>query len=104
MAHRSAVSRWIIRFNAGDSRLKRTTLRLSYYTFIILPYPLRRLASAAFIIWALAMKRLTGVERQNELTPLEEVGTLSFWRVPKLDVRSFTLTIDGAVGHPLVLR
>ncbi|MEE8138737.1 MAG: molybdopterin-dependent oxidoreductase [Thermoanaerobaculia bacterium] len=104
MAHRSPVRRWIIRFNAGDGWLKRTTLKLSYYTFIILPYPLRRLASAAFIISVLAMKRLTGVERQNELTPLEEVGTLSFWRVPKVDVHSFTLTIDGAVGHPLVLR
>ena len=104
MAHRSTVSRWFIRFNAGDSWLKRATLRLSYYAFIILPCPLRRVASAAFIISVLAMKRLTGVERQNELTPLEEVGTLSFWRVPKVDVSSFTLTIDGAVGHPLVLR
>ncbi len=104
MAHRNAVSRWFIRFHAGDGWLKRTTLKLSYYTFIILPYPLRRVATAAFIISVLAMKRLTGVERQNELTPLEEVGTLSFWRVPKVDMRSFTLTIDGAVGHPLVLR
>ncbi len=104
MAHRSTVSRWFIRFNAGDSWLKRTTLKLSYYTFIILPYPLRRVATAAFIISVLAMKRLTGVERQNELTSLEEVGTLSFWRVPKVDVNSFTLTIDGAVGRPLVLR
>jgi len=104
MAHRSTVRRWFIRFNAGDGWLKRTTLRLSYSVFIVLPYPLRRVATAAFIISVLAMKRLTGVERQNELTPLEEVGTLSFWRVPKVDVRSFTLTIDGAVGHPLVLR
>jgi DMSO/TMAO reductase YedYZ molybdopterin-dependent catalytic subunit len=104
MTQRSAISRWIVRFHAGDSRLKRATLRLSYYAFIILPYPLRRVASAAFIIVALAMKRLTGVETRNELTPLEEVGTLSFWRVPKVAVRSFTLTIDGAVGRPLVLR
>ena len=46
MAHRSTVSRWFIRFNAGGGWLKRTTLRLSYYTFIILPYPLRRVATA----------------------------------------------------------
>lgn len=104
MAHRSTVRRWFIRFHAGDGWLKRATLRLSYSVFIVLPYPLRRVATAAFIISVLAMKRLTGVERQNELTPLEEVGNLSFWRVPKVDVRSFTLTIDGAVGHPLVLR
>ena len=104
MAHRSAVSRWLIRFHAGEGRLKRITLRLSHYTFIILPYPLRRVATAAFILAVLAVKRLTGVERRNELTPLEEVGTLSFWGAPKVDVNSFTLTIDGAVGQPLALR
>ena len=104
MAHRSTVSRWFIRFNAGDSWLKRATLRLSFYTFIILPSPLRRVAAAAFIIVVLAMKKLTGVEKRNELTPQDEVGTLSFWGVPTIDVHSFTLTIDGAVGRPLVLR
>jgi DMSO/TMAO reductase YedYZ molybdopterin-dependent catalytic subunit len=104
MTQRSAISRWFVRFHAGDSRLKRATLRLSYYAFIILPYPLRRVAAAAFIIVALAMKKLTGVEKRNELTPQDEAGTLSFWGVPKVDVHSFTLTIDGAVGRPLVLR
>ena len=104
MTRRSAIGRWLVRFHAGDSRLKRVTLRLSYYVFIVLPYPLRRVAAAAFIIAALAAKRFTGVQRRNELTPLEEAGTLSFWGVPEVDMTAYTLTIDGAVDHPLVLR
>ncbi len=104
MTQRSAISRWITRFNAGDGRLKRATLKVSYYAFIVLPYPLRRVATAAFIIVVLAIKRLTGVEKRNELTPLDDVGTLSFWGVPEVDVHSFTLTIDGEVDHPVVLR
>lgn len=79
-------------------------MRLFYYAFIVLPYPLRRVATAAFIIAVLAMKRLTAVEKRNELTALGEVGTLSFWGVPTVDVHSFTLTIDGQVDRPMVLR
>ncbi len=103
MTQRSVISRWFTGFNAGEGRLKRATLKLSYYAFIVLPYPIRRAATAVFIMAVLAMKRLTGVEKQNELTPLDEVGTLSFWGVPKVDVRSFTLTVDGEVDRPLVL-
>ncbi|MCH7811382.1 MAG: molybdopterin-dependent oxidoreductase [Chloroflexi bacterium] len=100
----SAVRRWFIRFNAGDSRLKRFTLKFTYYVFIILPYPLRRVASAAFIIATLGVKKLTGVERQNELTPLDEVGTLSFWGVPDVDTGAATLTIAGEVERDVELR
>ncbi len=103
-SQRGALGRWVIRFNAGESRLKRVTLKLSYYLFIILPYPLRRLATAAFIIVVLAAKKVAGVEKQSELTPLEEVGTLSFWGVPELEAHLFTLTIDGEVDRPVVLR
>lgn len=101
---RGVVSRWLVRFHAGDGWLKRTTIRLAYYVFIILPYPLRRVASAIYILQALALKKLLGVERQTELTPLEEVGTLSFWGVPSVDVHSTTLIIDGEVEHSLDLR
>ena len=104
MTQRSAISRWFVRFNAGNGLLKRATLRLSYYAFIILPYPLRRVATVLFILTARAMKKLTGVEDQNELTPLDEVGTLSFWGVPRVDAHSATLTIDGEVERPMELR
>ncbi len=40
MTQRNVASRWFVRFHAGDGRLKRTTLKLSYYVFIVLPYPL----------------------------------------------------------------
>ena len=50
MTQRNAVSRWFVRFHAGDGRLKRATLKLSYYVFIVLPYPLRRVAAAIFIL------------------------------------------------------
>lgn len=103
MTQRSAVSRWFVRFNAGEGWLKRATLRLSYYAFIVLPYPLRRVATAMFVLTALAMKKLTGVEQRNELTPLDDVGTLSFWGVPRMDAHSGTLTIDGEVERPVEL-
>lgn len=100
----SAIRRWLIRFNAGDSRLKRFTLKLSYYVFIVLPYPLRRVAAAAFILATLGVKKLAGVERQNELTPLDEVGTLSFWGVPGVDTVAATLIIGGEVERDVELR
>ena len=101
---RSVVGRWLVRYHASDGWLKRKTVRFGYYVFIVLPYPLRRVATAMFILQALAVKKLTGVERHNEVTPLDEVGTLSFWGVPRVDARSATLTIDGEVERPLDLN
>ncbi len=101
---RNAINRWLVRFHAGDGWLKRKTLRFMYYVFIVLPYPLRRLGSAIYILQALAMKGLLGVERQNELTPLDEAGTLSFWGVPQVDRHTSTLIIDGEVDCVLELR
>ncbi len=49
------------------------------------------------------MKKLTGVEQRHELTPLDEVGTLSFWGVPRVEAPT-TLTIDGEVVQPVELR
>ncbi len=98
------VSRAYRRFNAGESRLRRVLLLASYYAFIVLPHPLRRLAVAGYITAVLRLKRAFGVELQNELTPLDEVGTLSFWGVPDIDIQTYTLTVDGAVERPLLLR
>lgn len=100
----TGIARAYRRFNAGDSLLKRVLLKASYYVFIVLPYPLRRLAVAGYVSVILALKRWLGVEAQDELTPLSEAGTLSFWGVPEVDLDTFTLTIDGAVEHPQQLR
>ncbi len=98
------IARAYRRFNAGDSLLKRVLLKGSYYVFIVLPYPLRRVAVAGYISAILPLKRWLGVEAQDELTPLDEAGTLSFWGVPDVDLGTYTLTIDGAVDHPQLLR
>lgn len=68
-----------------------------------LPYPLRRLVTAGFIRFTLWEKRLLGVDKQNELTPMNELGSLAYWGVPELDIERFRLTIDGAVECPLSL-
>ena len=95
-----SIDRMFRRFNAGDSRLKRALILGAYYLFIVLPYPLRRLAAAGFITVVVWLKRWLGVERQSALTARDEIGTLSFWGVPDVDLDSFTLTVDGAVERP----
>jgi DMSO/TMAO reductase YedYZ molybdopterin-dependent catalytic subunit len=94
----------IRRFNAGDSGLKRALIRGAYYVFIVLPFPLRRLAVAGFITGVLRLKRWLGVERQSALTARDEIGTLSFWGVPDVDLGTFMLTVDGAVARPRMWR
>ena len=91
------------RFNAGDSRTKRALLMTGYWAFIVWPYPARRRLIAGYISVVLWFKRLARVESQDELTPLDEVGTLSFWRVPAVDLETYTLTVDGAVESPVLL-
>ena len=91
------------RWNARDGRLRRVLLLLEYYAFIVLPYPLRRVMVAGYVFVMLRFKRWFGVEEQHELTPLDEVGTLSFWGVPDVNLETYTLTIDGAVEAPTMM-
>ena len=81
---------------AGSSR---RGLRLLYYPWRALPYPLRRLGTALFIVLVLLLKRLFRVDRQNAITPTDELGTLSFWGVPDIDVESYRLEVVGAVSQ-----
>jgi DMSO/TMAO reductase YedYZ molybdopterin-dependent catalytic subunit len=104
MGINSTLERSVRRFNAGNSLLKRAIIRLGYYVFIIFPRPLRRVLAAAFIEVVLFVKKVTGVERQDGLTAQNEVGTLSFWGVPTVDVARFTVTVDGAVENPRLFR
>ena len=99
-----SLARSVRRFYAGDSRVKRVLIRLAYSIFIVQPYPLRRVTTAVYIASVLQLKRILGVERQTEPTPMDEVGTLSFWGVPTVDAETFTLTLDGWVERPQVLR
>ena len=75
----------------------RRSLRSLYYIWRSMPYPLRKLATALFIITVLSQKKLFRVDRQNDLTPLHKLGTLSFWGVPPLDLKDYRLRLEGAV-------
>ncbi len=78
-------------------------LRILYRIFISIPYPLRRILVILFIIWTLTKKNLTGVNRMNELTPLEKMKSLSFWGVPSIDASDFRVLVKGLVNQPLKL-
>ncbi len=75
----------------------RYSLRIFYYLWRIIPYPARRLATALFIITVLLQKKLFKVDQQDELTPLQKLGTLAFWGVPEIDIHDYRLIIEGAV-------
>lgn len=81
---------------AGGSR---RGLRTLYYLWRAFPYPLRRLGTALFIALVLLLKRLFRVDRQNAITPTEELGTLSFWGIPEMDVGTYRLEVVGAVNQ-----
>ncbi len=99
----SRLGRAYRRWSARESAPQRAMLTAAYYLFIVLPYPLRRVAVAGYIFVVLWLKRRLGIEERDELTPLDEAGTLSFWRVPEVDRETYTLTIDGAVEAPVIL-
>lgn len=81
---------------AGSSR---RGLRILYYPWRSLPYPLRRLGTALFIVLVLLLKRLFRVDRQNAITPTEKLGNLSFWGIPEMDVENYRLEVVGAVNQ-----
>ena len=62
--------------------------------------PLRKVATALFIIAVLLQKKLFRVDRQNDLTPLHQLGALSFWGVPSIDRQDYRLRVEGAVANP----
>lgn len=83
---------------AGGSR---RGLRALYYIWIAFPYIPRRLVTALFILGVLLMKKLLRVDRQNALTPMDNLGTLSFWGVPEVDLDAYRLEVAGAVQQRL---
>lgn len=78
----------------------RLVLRAMYYTWIAFPYPIRKPLTALFILWTLAMKKVTGVNNNDSPTSMDNLGNLSFWGVPKIDLSTFALDIVGAVSRP----
>ena len=78
-------------------------LRILYYPWVAFPYPIRKPLTAMGIWWILQMKRLFGVNRQTKPTPMKDLGNLSFWGVPDIDLEKYTLRVEGAVENPLEL-
>ena len=91
------ASRGVIRFHASQGRFKRGVLRTGHAIYMAVPPPLRRHVASGYIAVTLLLKRVLRVEEQTELTPLADAGTLSFWGVPKVDIATFSLTVEGAV-------
>ena len=94
------VTRGLIRFSASQGRFKWGVLRTAHAIYMAVPPPLRRHVASVYIGFTLALKRVFRVEEQTQLTPLEDVGTLSFWGVPEVDIATFSLSVEGAVEHP----
>jgi DMSO/TMAO reductase YedYZ molybdopterin-dependent catalytic subunit len=83
---------------AGSNR---RSLRILYYIWVAFPFPLRRVVTALFIMGVLLMKKLLRVDNQNALTPMDQLGNLSFWGVPEVDLEAYRLEVEGAVERPL---
>ncbi len=81
----------------------RFLLRSIYYPWILLPYPARRVVTIAGIWILLLFKRVRGIHRRSNLTPMEKMFTLSFWGIPHLSPAEYTLTICGAIQNILTL-
>ena len=77
----------------------RTFLRVAYLLWRAFPYPLRRRVTALFIGYVLWQKRALGWEQQDEITPTKDLGGLAYWGVPKIDLATYQLSIDGAVAQ-----
>ena len=78
----------------------RTLLRVLYYMWRAFPYRSRRLVTALFIKTVLFLKKVFRVDSQNDLTPINLLGYLSFWGVPKVDLASYHLDVVGTVEEP----
>ena len=78
----------------------RTLLWVLYYMWRAFPYRSRRWVTALFIKTVLFLKKVFRVDSQNDLTPINLLGNLSFWGVPKVDLSSYRLDVVGTVEEP----
>ena len=68
----------------------RYVLRVIYYPWILLPYPVRKVVTAAGIWSFLLLRRLKRTDRRTDATPVKKLFTLSFWGVPRVDAAAYT--------------
>ena len=80
-----------------------TVLKIMYYVWVAFPYPIRKPLTAWGLMWVLFAKKLAGVDGRNDPTPMEDLGNLSFWGVPEVDLENYSLEITGRVDNPMRL-
>ncbi|MCH7736111.1 MAG: molybdopterin-dependent oxidoreductase [Chloroflexi bacterium] len=80
-----------------------TLLRAMAFLWKSIPFRPRRGVTFLFIKAVLWEKRLLKIDEQTEITAIKDLGSLAYWGVPKVDLDSFLLTVDGAVDRPLSL-
>lgn len=80
-----------------------TLMRFLAFLWKAIPYRPRRGVTYLFIRAVLFEKRLLKIDDQTEITAIKDLCNLSYWGIPKVDLDSFTLTVDGAVDTPLSL-
>ena len=73
-------------------------LRFMAFLWKAIPYKPRRGVTALFIKGVLFEKRLLKIDDQNELTAVKDMGSLAYWGIPKVDLNTFNLIVDGAVA------
>ena len=81
----------------------RWSLRACYYPWRVLPYALRRLVTAGYILLSLGVKRMLKVDSQDALTAMDQLGTLCLWGVPEIAVEDYRLVVEGEVELALSL-
>ena len=76
------------------------TLKPAYYVWAVFPHFLRRPLTSVGIASILIAKKLLGVNRHHNQTPLNKLSILSFWGIPDIDPDQYRLKIIGLVERP----
>ena len=77
-------------------------LRFLAFLWKAIPFRTRRGVTFLFIKTVLWEKKLLKTDEQTALTAIKDLGSLAYWGFPKVDLNTFSLTVDGAMDKPPV--
>ena len=69
----------------------------------MIPCRARRGVTFLFIKTVLWEKKMLKIDDQTAITLIKDLCSLAYWGFPKVDINTFSLTVDGAVESPLSL-
>ena len=78
-------------------------LRSLAFLWKMIPFRARRGVTFLFIKTVLWEKKMLKIDDQTAITLIKDLGSLAYWGFPKVDINTFSLTVDGAVDRPLSL-